>query len=149
MAWGARVELVTAARHPDRFDRLVLSDLSIDPEDPDAQKAGGIAAKAERAAAGIAEAARPEGWNTHDDPHEAVKALAATRRLPDLMPFVEQVSMPTLIATGDHDPNLVSSRRALAGFADARLEVLPHTGHGSVMHRPDLAAELVLGFLAG
>ncbi len=149
MAWGARVALVAAARHPDRFERVVLSDLAIDPADPEAQKAGGAAAKAERSAAGIADSARPDGWNTHDDIDEAVKALAATRLHPDLMPFVEQVSVPTLIATGDHDPNLVSSRRALDGFANARLEVLPHTGHGSVMHRPDLVAELAIDFLAG
>jgi hypothetical protein len=57
--------------------------------------------------------------------------------------------VPTLVATGDHDPNLVSSRRALSGFVDARLEVLPHTGHGSVMHRPDLVADLAVAFLAG
>jgi pimeloyl-ACP methyl ester carboxylesterase len=149
MAWGARVALVAAAHHPSRFDRLLLSDLGIDPAAPEAQKVGPLAAKESRAAAGIAEVARPDGWNTHDDPEEAVKALAATRLHRDLMPFVESVEVPALIATGDHDPNLVSRRRALAGFADARLEVLPHTGHGSVMQRPDLIAPLALEFLRG
>jgi pimeloyl-ACP methyl ester carboxylesterase len=57
--------------------------------------------------------------------------------------------VPTLIATGDHDPNLISSRRALVALADARLEVLPLTAHGSVMQRPELVAETVLGFLDG
>ncbi|MBM4242534.1 MAG: hypothetical protein FJ148_01805 [Deltaproteobacteria bacterium] len=76
-----------------------------------------------------------------------MRALGATRLHPDLTPFVAAVTAPTLIATGDHDPNLASSRRALAGFADARLEVLPHTGHGSVLQRPALVAGLVIDFL--
>jgi pimeloyl-ACP methyl ester carboxylesterase len=63
------------------------------------------------------------------------------------MPFVEHVTAPTLIATGEFDPNLASSRRALAGFADARLEVLPLTAHGSVMQRPDLVTATVSAFL--
>lgn len=148
MAWGARVALVAAAQHGDRFTRLVLSDLAIDPADPAAQREGAKAAAAARTAAGIAGAAPPEGWNVHDDPGETGKALAATRHHPDLMPFVSRVRLPTLIATGEHDPNLASSRRALAGFADARLEVLPHTGHGSVLQRPDVVLDTVLPFLA-
>ena len=78
----------------------------------------------------------------------ARQAMAATLRHPDLMPWVLRVKAPVLIATGEHDPNLVSSRRALAGFADARLEVLPLTGHGSVLQRPALACEVAMGFLA-
>ena len=63
------------------------------------------------------------------------------------MPFVARVTAPTLIATGENDPNLVSSRRALAGFSDARLEELPLTGPGSVIQRPDLVLETVRPFL--
>ena len=65
------------------------------------------------------------------------------------MPFVERIAAPTLIATGDHDPNLVSSRRALGGLTDGRLEVLPLTEHGSVLHRPAVVLEAVLPFLRG
>ena len=39
--------------------------------------------------------------------------MAATARHPDLMPFVTQLTIPVLVVTGEHDPNLVSSRRAL------------------------------------
>lgn len=147
MAWGARVALVTAARHPDVVHRLVLSDLGIDPADVDAQKAGHQRAKAARAEAGMVETPRPAGAFEHDDPDTARAALAATFLHRDLMPFVELVTAPTLIATGEFDPNLVSSRRALAGFADARLEVLPLTAHGSVMQRADLVTATVSAFL--
>lgn len=147
MAWGARVALVTAARHPQLVERLLLSDLAIDPADPEAQRAGAKAAAAARAEHGIVDAPKPNDWNTHLDPDEATKAMAATRHHPDLMPFVTQVQAPTLIATGDHDPNLVSSRRALPGFAGGELTVIPHTGHGFVRQRPDLVPELILPFL--
>ena len=148
MAWGARVALVAAARHPRRFHRLVLSDLGIDPADVEAQKAGAKAAAVARAREGIAEIPQPQGWRNHDDLAAAKKAMAATFQHPDLMPFVTQLTLPVLIVTGEHDPNLVSSRRALSGFAAARLEVLPHTGHGSVLQRPDLVRETVVRFLA-
>ena len=148
MAWGARVALIAAVRHAKRFGRLVLSDLGIDPADVEAQKAGAQAAKAARAAAGIEEIERPDGWRHHVDFDSARKAMAATFLHEDLMPFVEQVRQPTLVATGEHDPNLASSRRALSGLSDARIEVLPLTGHGSVLQRPDRVAEVVGAFLA-
>ena len=63
MAWG-RVALVTAATHPAAVERLVLSDLAIDPADVDAQKQGRVDAKAARADAGIAETPRIDGVST-------------------------------------------------------------------------------------
>jgi pimeloyl-ACP methyl ester carboxylesterase len=147
MAWGARVALVAAARHTDRFDRVVLSDLAIDPADTAAQKTGARAAAEAREQNGIPSVPPPEGWNAHDDIDRARKALAASMHHPDLMPFVKRVAQPTLIATGEHDPNLESSRRALDGFTNARLEVLAHTGHGSVLQRPDLVVGFVARFL--
>lgn len=147
MAWGARVALVTAALNPDRVDRLVVSDFAIDPADPDAQRRGAKEAAAARASAGIAEPPKPAGWNDHDDPESATLTIEATRLHHDLMPFVQATYARTLILTGDLDPNLASSRRALPGFADADLEVIPHTGHGIVRQRPDVATERVLAFL--
>ena len=76
-------------------------------------------------------------------------AEANTFAHPDRMPFVARVKMSVLVATGEHDPNLASSRRALAGLEDGCLEVLAHTGHGSVLQRPDLVAKTVMPFLGG
>lgn len=147
MAWGARVALITATRHPHLVDRLILSDLGIDPADVDAQQRGVQAAKAARADAGIAEVPKPAGWNDHNDIDEAGRALAATFLHPDLYPTAQAVGQPTLICTGEHDPNLTSSRRALGALTDGHLEVLAHTGHASVLQRPDLVTELALRFL--
>lgn len=147
LAWGARVALVTAAQHADRVRRLVLTDFSIDPADLDAQKRGASEAKEARAAAAIIDPPIPQGVRDHRDPEAMRAAMAATLLHSDLLPFVEQVEAPTLIATGDHDPNLTSSRRALPAFATARLVELELTGHGSVLYRPDVVTDVVLGFL--
>lgn len=147
-AWGARVALVTAARNPDRFRRVVLGDLAIDPADPAAQRAGAVAAKGARAEASVSEVPRVAEATDHLDPEAMDRALAATRHHRDLMPFIERLTMPTLIATGDHDPNLQSSRRALAGLADGRLIVIPLAGHAALRQRPDLVVDLVTPFLA-
>jgi len=149
MAWGARVALVAAAQFPEAIDRLVLSDLGIDPADTEAQKAGVTAAKAARAEAGIAEVDQPDGAFDHDDPDAAARALRATFLHPDLFPFVEQIVAPTLIATGEFDPNIVSSRRALNGLADGRLVELQLAEHGSVLRRPRTVLDAVLPFLTG
>lgn len=105
----------------------MLSDLGITPADVDAQKAGRVAAKAARASAGIEEVAPPAGTSDHLDRDAALAALNATRLHKDLMPFVERIEAPTLIATGEFDPNLESSRRSLTGLRNGRLEVLPLT----------------------
>lgn len=149
MAWGARVALMTAARHPDAVERLVLSDLGIDPADVEAQKAGVEAAKQARVEAGIDEVAKPPGAFDQADREATARTLAATNLHPDLLPVVERVAAPTLIATGEYDPNLVSSRRALAGLADGRLIELALTEHGSVVRRPQLVLDSVLPFLLG
>ena len=116
--------------------------------DTDRMTDGAKLAAEARARAGIESVAPPEGWNEHEDADEARKALGASLYHEDLMPFVANVAMPTLIATGEHDPNLASSRRALAGLRNGRLEVLAHTGHGSVLQRPDLVLQRALPFLA-
>ena len=146
-AWGARVALVTAARNPDRFTRVVLGDLAIDPADPSAQKAGAAAAKLARAAAGLSEVDRPPGLGDHADRDEAAKAIAATQLHPDLAPFVERLTVPTLVVTGEFDPNLVSSRRAVHKLVNGRLVVPKLVGHAALLQRPDAILEAVLPFL--
>jgi pimeloyl-ACP methyl ester carboxylesterase len=55
--------------------------------------------------------------------------------------------MPVLVATGDHDPNLASSRDAVKLMPDARLVELENVGHGSVLMQPDLCTEVLLNFV--
>jgi len=46
--------------------------------------------------------------------------------------------MPLMLVTGDHDPNLISSREIDAKLTNASLTILKNVGHGSILQRPDL-----------
>jgi hypothetical protein len=46
--------------------------------------------------------------------------------------------------TGDHDPNLSSSKDMVSSSSTGELKVLENVGHGSVLQRPDLTVECFL-----
>ena len=143
-AWGARAALAYCALHPQRVSSAALYDASIGAPDVGAQQEGTREAVRRQRAAGI-RFQPPEGWNVHADADAARASLRAMGRF-DLPVAVDRLSMPTLVATGDLDPNLASSRDLVARAPDARLAVLPDVGHGSVLQRPDLVVETWLAF---
>ena len=147
MAWGSRAALVYAATHPGRVSHLALFDASVARADAQAQAAGRKRAFAAQKAAGIPVYARPEGWNTHLDSTAMQKALAAAGRFDNLAGVLDQIEAPTLVATGNFDPNLDSSRYIAATLANARLEVMEGVGHGSVLQRPDMAVRVFKEFV--
>ena len=59
----------------------------------------------------------------------------------DLGLAIKKMSMPVLLVTGDHDPNLISSKEINAGLPNSSLKILKNVGHGSVLQRPDLCAD--------
>lgn len=137
MAFGSRVGLTLAARHPDRVIGAALFDASVDLPDLEAQRAGAELAKRRRAEVGWPETAKDEAWHLMADPAEAMKAFGAARTAGRLDHLLPRVRGPVLIATGEHDPNLSSSRVMAERLADCELVVLERTGHGSVLQRPD------------
>ena len=143
-AWGARGALAYSALHPERVSSAALYDASIGAADRDAQREGTREAVRRQRAAGI-RFQPPAGWNVHADPDAATASLRAAGRF-DLPAAAARLSMPTLVATGDLDPNLASSRDLVARAPNARLVVLPDVGHGSVLQRPDLVVETWLAF---
>ncbi len=145
-AWGARAALAYCALHPDRAMTAALFDASIVSPDVPAQREGTREAVRHQRTAGI-RFQPPEGWNTHADPAAAQASLSAMRGF-DLSAAVGRLSMPVLVATGDLDPNLASSRDIVARAPDARLVVLTDVGHGSILQRPDLCVETLLAFQA-
>lgn len=62
-----------------------------------------------------------------------------------------RVSAPTLLVYGRRDKlvDVRTSRRALATFPDARLVVLPHSGHVPMMEHPDIVERAFREFVAG
>jgi pimeloyl-ACP methyl ester carboxylesterase len=146
MAWGSRAALAYCSLNPSRVISAALFDASIGAADVDAQKSGARQALALQIESGIERFPRPDGWNVHLTPDAVPKALAAAARF-DLRSAVPGLTMPVLVATGDHDPNLTSSRELASLLPNARLEVFKHVGHGSVLQRPDLTTGVFLTFL--
>jgi pimeloyl-ACP methyl ester carboxylesterase len=145
IAWGSRAALAYSALHPARVVSLMLSDASIGPADVAAQLDGARRALERQLATGIERFDLPNGWNQHRTPETVPLALAAAAKF-DLRAAAAKLTMPVLVATGDHDPNLASSRELVALAPNARLVVLKDVGHGSVLQRPDLATRTFLDF---
>lgn len=77
---------------------------------------------------------------------EAFRASVST----DVRAAAERVTVPTLLVAGERDriAPLAGQRAALALFPDARLVVLPGTGHLAHYETPELVADAIRSFLA-
>ena len=147
MAWGSRAALAFCSLYPDRVRSAAFYDASIGPADVKAQKIGHQTALARQNKAGIKRFDLPDDWNKHQNEQTMRRAMAAAA-LFDLPAAVLNLSLPVLVATGDCDPNLVSSRQLVSTIAGARLEIMKNVGHGSILQRPDLAAAIFADFHA-
>ena len=140
MAWGTRAAIAYSSLHTDRVISAVFSDASIGKADVEAQKAGLKDALALQEKSGIKRYAMPEGWNEHLNTESARLSLGAASKF-DLDKAFTKISFPFLIMTGDHDPNLTSSKDMLNQSDTGELRVLKNVGHGSVLQRPDLTVK--------
>lgn len=148
LAFGSRVALTFAAVHQERVSIAALFDASVLPPDREAQRKGARVARERRAAAGIEELQPDHDWRAHDDPAAAAHAFRnAVKGQPTLEHLLRDVTCPTLVATGEHDANLSSSREMARDLADAELVVLDLVSHGSVWQRPDLVCSTFLDFV--
>ena len=145
MAWGSRAALAYCSLNPSRVLSAAFNDASIGAADVKAQQRGGKKAVEFQLKSGIQRFPKPEGWNVHNKPELVPQKRAAAARF-NLPEAVTAFTMPVLAATGDHDPNLASSRDLVDTASNARLEDLENVGHGSVLLRPDLAARTFMQF---
>lgn len=146
MAWGSRAAVVYASRHPERVTLLALYDASVGRADAQAQGRGRERAFKLQEEAGIPPVPRPENWNYHKDPDTARKGYSAAGKVKDLPGFLDGITAPTMVCTGDNDPNLANSRMIAERVKNAELVVMKNVGHGSVLQRPDLAVDNFLYF---
>ena len=146
MAWGSRAALAFCALKPMRVISAALFDLSIGQADVEAQIAGNKAAREKQKAAGYTALPPPVGWNDHLDDETLKKSLGAASKA-DLHGLAKLIHLPVLIATGDHDPNLESSRTAQVLMSNAVLVEMTDVGHGSVIMHPDLCTKTFLNFV--
>ncbi len=147
MAWGTRAAIAYCSLHPDRVVSAALYDASIGRADVNAQREGHNEAVRLQVEAGIEPFEPPEGYTSHDNRDAVAPSLAAASKF-DLVAAIPELTMPVLVATGDHDPNLASSRELVDKAPNARLEVFENVGHGSVLQRPDLTTSTFVEFQA-
>jgi pimeloyl-ACP methyl ester carboxylesterase len=149
MAFGARIALQFAVRHPDKLQLLALYDATYGPPAGlERRKAGAATARAKRAEAGLGELVRDPAWFKQRDPESARAAFTAAARQPDQRHVLASVHVPTLLATGDCDDNLPASRLMAEAIPDAEFHLMAMCGHGSLFERPEMFADLLLAFVA-
>ncbi len=144
-SWGSRPAIVFCAFHPDRVLSAAVYAANTDQPDMKAQQEGTRRARELRRQAGIESSQIPSGFTDHRDPEAAGRATAALRKF-DLAAVVDRLTMPVLIGTGSHDPNLVSSRVIAATAPNAKLAVLDNVGHNGILEHPELALRTFLEF---
>ncbi len=144
-SWGSRPAMVFCAYHPQRVMSAALYAANTDQPDMAAQQAGSKEAARLRREAGIRSEPPPTGFMEHRDPEAAGLATQALRKF-ELSTVVSRLTVPVLIGTGSHDPNLVSSRVIAATAPNARLVVIECVGHNSILEHPELALSTFLTF---
>ena len=137
MAWGSRAAIAYCSKNAKRVKNAVFHDASIAKADPAAQKKGARTAVEKQISSGIKKFQKPARYNLNLQPELVSSALAGAAHF-DLSSALERLNMPILLVTGDHDPNLASTREIDATLANSSLKVLENVGHGSVLQRPDL-----------
>ena len=145
MAWGSRAAIAFCSIHPDRVLSAALFDASVEAADVERQKNGAREALAKQIAQGVPKFSKPLGYTDHEQPDQVPSAMAAAGRF-DLEGGLDFINAPVLLATGDHDPNLDSTKKISERIINARLEILANVGHGSVLQRPDLCLTTWLTF---
>lgn len=83
--------------------------------------------------------------NSHD-PHTLAAALAALSkgRMPSYWPRLGELTVPTTLIVGEHDPKFVAEAHAMAArIADAKVIVIEGAGHDVVLEQPDALSALL------
>ena len=143
MAWGTRAAIAYSSMFTHKVISAVFSDASIGIADIKAQKFGLKDALEKQKKAGIEKFKMPEGWNIHLNQESASLSLQAAGKF-NLTEAIKNISFPYLVMTGDHDPNLSSSKDIVKNSISGELKILESVGHGSVLQRPDLTSKSFL-----
>lgn len=135
---GGNIALILALRHPELVRRVVVSGANFSPY---GQLAADLRAMREKDAHPDPKAKPFERklnhmWLTSPTPSELSPALLA------------KIQAPVLVMSGDHDAILLDHTIALyRALPHARLCVLPGTGHGTFLERPEWVNRIVEEFL--
>jgi 3-oxoadipate enol-lactonase len=91
-------------------------------------------------------------WRQRFLEQDAASMLVAIQSImarDDVTPRLGEITAPTLVIVGeeDRDPGVMASASLAARIPDARLTVLPDTGHLAALEQPDPFESTLLGFL--
>lgn len=149
MAFGARIATRLAQDRPERVTALMLFDATGAPPAPEyLRKAGSRDAARLRRAAGLADVPVDPRWFARRDPAGVALLRGALNGEPAWTPGLQTIGAPTLVACGAQDPNLAGARRMAREIPGGAFELMPMTGHASILDRPDLVLALMQRFLA-
>ena len=144
-SWGSRPAMVFAANHANRVISTALYAANVDLPNVAAQREGTRLAAKLRKEKGIQAIDLSDEIQLHLDQDSVSRTSAALRKF-QLSECVPKLHLPVLIATGSHDPNLISSRVIAAQAPNARLVVLDAVGHNGILEHPKLALNTFLDF---
>ena len=140
MAWGTRAAIAYSSLFSNKVISAVFSDASIGEADVEEQKLGLKRALEKQVESGIDRYPLPKDWNVHLNKESAASSLGAVAKF-DLSSALDGISFPFLVMTGDHDPNLSSSKDIANSSSAGQLRILKNVGHGSILQRPDLTLD--------
>lgn len=166
---GARVAMEMAHIAPDRVERLALLDTGIHPlKEGEQEKRDEIVRFAyDNGMVALAERWLPpmvyEPNQTPElmmkltemvlrkDPDIHARQIKALVNRPDAAAYLPEITCPTLLVVGRQDAWSPVSQHEdmLKLLPNARLEVVEHAGHFSLVEQPDIVAKLVSGFFEG
>ncbi|MYD42592.1 MAG: alpha/beta hydrolase [Gammaproteobacteria bacterium] len=144
-SWGTRAAIWFCAKFPGFVNSAALYAANLDLPDVNQQREGTRAAAEERRVAGIDTGLDRVGFNEHMNP-EAAQLTASALRKVLLSDVIDRLSMPVLIGTGSHDPNLRSSTEIANRLRNATLRKFEMVGHNAILEHPELALEAFLEF---
>jgi 3-oxoadipate enol-lactonase len=154
---------------PQLFEGLVLANTRAGADSPEsrANRRNMLALVDREGASGVAREMMPKllGRTTHESNSDAesfvrrlikqqspVAIRGAIHRMmhrPDSTPLLAQVSVPTLVITGEEDEMIPveESRRIASGIRGAKLVIIPGAGHLANLEQPDAFNAALSGFL--
>jgi len=147
VAYGARTAAQCALRHPERLTGLALFDVALTPPvEQSGQRE--LAAEARRLLleAGEQVLTPRKSWRFYENRDAALKAHTAHQQEPDTSDMLGHLQVPVLVACGRQDMNLAEAQRIAGAIPGSAFRLMEMTGHGSLMFRPQLFAQLVNDF---
>jgi pimeloyl-ACP methyl ester carboxylesterase len=167
---GGYAALALYAAHPEVFDGLILANSRAGADSPEARanRRGMLALVDREGPSGVSREMMPKLLGkTTNETNTSVEAFVrrlikqqspvairgAIHRMmhrPDSTPLLAQVSVPTLVITGEEDEMIPveESRRMAGAVKGATLVIIPGAGHLSNLEQPEAFNDAVNTFLA-